>query len=427
MVRAAAAGTAYVSSDVMPLFADARLHHGAVGALGEREREVIKALADGRTVAEIAERLHLSQHTVRNHIRRAMQPRGPPPPRRGGRRRTRRDDRAVVVSAPTTADDADLATAATDVELFTGVFGRSTAPVAVVRMASGSSVVIAANEALRTAARPRRRRRADLATISGPDRPPAGRDTIERSVRTRSTLFRRRRSNYRRTTARTSRSGCSASCIESGTGGALVAALRRRRDGWIDERRIHHDDELKAALAEVRAALLRGDPTDVVLDLICTGRADLLGAENAGILRAEGPEQRARSWPPGNPVPTLAGGSGRSSTTTSAPRCGPLRATRYTVPRRRSPRPAPRSPCPPTIRVGSTWRWRRSRRPGPVSVRSWSGGPHRSSTRPTWRSWRLFADGVSDALDGGRDHRPTSSGCGCSRSASRSPGTCTTR
>jgi len=73
VVRAAAAGTAYVSSDVMPLLARLRDLHRDGTSLSAREREVIQALADGCDVPAIAERLHLSQHTVRNHIRRSMQ------------------------------------------------------------------------------------------------------------------------------------------------------------------------------------------------------------------------------------------------------------------------------------------------------------------------------------------------------------------
>lgn len=73
VVQAAAAGTAYVSSDVVPLLAGSPT--GAVGTapLSDREREVLQALADGKDVPEIAQLLHLSQHTVRNHIRHAMQ------------------------------------------------------------------------------------------------------------------------------------------------------------------------------------------------------------------------------------------------------------------------------------------------------------------------------------------------------------------
>ena len=73
VVRAAVAGKAYISSDVVPLLTDARDGPGGSGALTEREREVIQALADGCDVPVIAERLHLSPHTVRNHIRRSMQ------------------------------------------------------------------------------------------------------------------------------------------------------------------------------------------------------------------------------------------------------------------------------------------------------------------------------------------------------------------
>ena len=64
---------AYVSSDVMPLLARLRDLHRDNASLSVREREVIQALADGCNVPTIAERLHLSQHTVRNHIRRSMQ------------------------------------------------------------------------------------------------------------------------------------------------------------------------------------------------------------------------------------------------------------------------------------------------------------------------------------------------------------------
>jgi DNA-binding NarL/FixJ family response regulator len=70
VVRAAAAGTVYIGSDVVPLLAEARDGPGA--SLTRREREVLQGIADGRSVAELAADLHLSQHTVRNHIRRAM-------------------------------------------------------------------------------------------------------------------------------------------------------------------------------------------------------------------------------------------------------------------------------------------------------------------------------------------------------------------
>ncbi len=64
---------AYVSSDVVPLLAGSPTALVGTVPLSEREREVIQALADGQDVPEIAATLHLSQHTVRNHIRHAMQ------------------------------------------------------------------------------------------------------------------------------------------------------------------------------------------------------------------------------------------------------------------------------------------------------------------------------------------------------------------
>ncbi|MGZ4677873.1 MAG: response regulator [Acidimicrobiia bacterium] len=70
-VRAAVAGIAYISSDVVPLLAESR-RAGPGAILSDRECEVLQGLADRRSVAEIATALHLSQHTVRNHIRRAM-------------------------------------------------------------------------------------------------------------------------------------------------------------------------------------------------------------------------------------------------------------------------------------------------------------------------------------------------------------------
>lgn len=88
VVRAAATGTAYVSSDVMPLLARRRDRRWDGATLSPREREVIQALADGCDVPAIAARLHLSQHTVRNHIRRSMQRLG-----------VRRQLDAVVVAA----------------------------------------------------------------------------------------------------------------------------------------------------------------------------------------------------------------------------------------------------------------------------------------------------------------------------------------
>ena len=42
------------------------------GSLTEREREVLELLADGFTTAEVADRLSLSEHTVRSRVKSAL-------------------------------------------------------------------------------------------------------------------------------------------------------------------------------------------------------------------------------------------------------------------------------------------------------------------------------------------------------------------
>ena len=72
VVVSAAAGTGYMSSDVVPLLTEHQTQTHPSVHLTDREREVVQALADGKSVAETATEMHLSPHTVRNHIRRAM-------------------------------------------------------------------------------------------------------------------------------------------------------------------------------------------------------------------------------------------------------------------------------------------------------------------------------------------------------------------
>jgi len=72
VVVAAAEGTPYMSSDVVPLLTEVLPSAAGTPKLTPREREVVQGLADGLSVDELAARLFLSPHTVRNHIRTAM-------------------------------------------------------------------------------------------------------------------------------------------------------------------------------------------------------------------------------------------------------------------------------------------------------------------------------------------------------------------
>jgi DNA-binding NarL/FixJ family response regulator len=72
-VSSAAAGKTHFSAVALArLLHERRSPPLGIHTISDREREVLQRLADGSSVAEIAGRLGLSTHTVRNHIRRAM-------------------------------------------------------------------------------------------------------------------------------------------------------------------------------------------------------------------------------------------------------------------------------------------------------------------------------------------------------------------
>lgn len=72
VVRAAAAGETTMTSDVAPILVGSEGAPSGTPSLTARECDVLQGLAEGLTVDELAARLFLSPHTVRNHIRRAM-------------------------------------------------------------------------------------------------------------------------------------------------------------------------------------------------------------------------------------------------------------------------------------------------------------------------------------------------------------------
>lgn len=71
-IRAVARGEAVfgarVADRVLALFSTASTHQPALPELTPRERQVLSLLAEGSTTASIADRLHLSPKTVRNHL-----------------------------------------------------------------------------------------------------------------------------------------------------------------------------------------------------------------------------------------------------------------------------------------------------------------------------------------------------------------------
>ncbi len=72
-IEAAAAGESYFTRDVLKHLVRLR-RFDEVGntELSDREVEVLQLTADGMYPEEVADRLHLSGHTVKNHLRHAM-------------------------------------------------------------------------------------------------------------------------------------------------------------------------------------------------------------------------------------------------------------------------------------------------------------------------------------------------------------------
>jgi DNA-binding NarL/FixJ family response regulator len=71
-VSSVARGEAHFSRAAMASIVQGQRTSPEGSTLSAREVEVLQSLADGRSVVQIAADLHLSQHTVRNHIRSAM-------------------------------------------------------------------------------------------------------------------------------------------------------------------------------------------------------------------------------------------------------------------------------------------------------------------------------------------------------------------
>ncbi len=71
-VKTVAAGGAHFSRTAMNRLVQIRSGAEGKSVLSPREIEVLQLVADGWPIPKIASELHLSQHTVRNHLRAAM-------------------------------------------------------------------------------------------------------------------------------------------------------------------------------------------------------------------------------------------------------------------------------------------------------------------------------------------------------------------
>ncbi|MFI6027076.1 response regulator [Amycolatopsis magusensis] len=71
-IRRAAAGEMVFDAGLLGEVIDRLSGRGTAAELTAREREILRLFADGATVDEITQRLHLARNTVRNHAQRAL-------------------------------------------------------------------------------------------------------------------------------------------------------------------------------------------------------------------------------------------------------------------------------------------------------------------------------------------------------------------
>lgn len=225
---------------------------------------------------------------------------------------------------------------AKDAALFHGLIGPSPVPGALTATGPPGVVVIAANGAMERLLRRSDLVGADVSVLTDPTDLPPDFEVIER-IRANQVdvLFRRRRYLCGDGTTVTVNASSVVADNRDGYSLHVAAFVEPGRTEWI-QARIRQDDELNAALADVRAALLRGDSTDSVFGLICDCTRDLLRAESAGLLELDGDFVQVRATdhhrPPGQ---TFGGRRWRVADDNFGAAMRSGRTARYKVPRAR--------------------------------------------------------------------------------------------
>ncbi|MGZ4714226.1 MAG: GAF domain-containing sensor histidine kinase [Acidimicrobiia bacterium] len=165
------------------------------------------------------------------------------------------------------------------------LFGDSLVPVAVLRLDRQRSVVVSANGAFRSMVELDDVVGLDLGSIGTPSEAALGAETFER-IRFDQLDLVGQRHRYRRRDGTTITVHVFDVVLHRGSDAALVLAFfvdPGRMDNLI--RRFQRDSEIATALAQVRAALLRGESTEAVLELICQWTRSLASADYAAILQ----------------------------------------------------------------------------------------------------------------------------------------------
>ncbi len=173
-------------------------------------------------------------------------------------------------------------------EAFRRICDPSPAALAVVDLAPESTTVVLANRALEELLRAGPLAGRTLAEFTDPE---AYLDDVH--VRTRlvggvSKVYERAK-RYHRPDGTTVDVHIFGAVLGRESGRQLAFAIFTPADEWL-RRGYQATPHLGLVLADIRAALLRGDPEDEVLDLVCQSAGRLVEIENAGILALDEPD-----------------------------------------------------------------------------------------------------------------------------------------
>lgn len=177
----------------------------------------------------------------------------------------------------------------TQIETFRALVDRSeVAALLVVTHPDGSALLLAANPAAQAVLRIDELVGLDFADLVDAVSLPIEKETIARSADGRIDVVSRVRP-YRRGDGSTTVLNGFTMVLERIEGAALnaVVLVERHRTDWT-RRLIGYDAHVTAAIAEMRGALLRGDPIDEVLTSVCDHTCELMAADSTGLLEVIG-------------------------------------------------------------------------------------------------------------------------------------------
>jgi PAS domain S-box-containing protein len=159
----------------------------------------------------------------------------------------------------------------------------------------GSATIVAANAASERLLVRQELLGLDFATLVDGTQLPMEREAVRRAADGRTDVVARVRPYRRGDGSTVWLHGFAVTLHRSDTGSLnAVCLVERTRADWA-RRLLGQDAQVISAISEIRGALLRGDPIDDVLTLVCDSTRELMKADAAGLLEVEGEQVRLRA------------------------------------------------------------------------------------------------------------------------------------